>query len=85
MTISGLAVRIYLKDFYNNNNNNNIPEVNKLSVYKDLKLAYYGGITEVYKPSGHKLYYYDVNSLYPYLALQDMPGLECSKIQINKK
>lgn len=26
------------------------------------------------------MYYYDVNSLYPYVALQDLPGLECSKI-----
>lgn len=36
---------------------------------------------EVQKPYGENLYYYDVNSLYPYVALQDMPGLECSKIQ----
>lgn len=26
------------------------------------------------------MYYYDVNSLYPYVALQDLQGLECSKI-----
>lgn len=32
-------------------------------------------------PFGANLYYYDVNSLYPYVALQDMPGLQCSKIQ----
>lgn len=76
ITISGLSVRIYLKDFYGNK----IAEVKKSSMYKDLKLAYYGGITEVYKPYGEGLYYYDVNSLYPYLALQDMPGLDCSKI-----
>ena len=25
-------------------------------------------------------FYYDVNSLYPYVALQDMPGLICSKL-----
>lgn len=76
ITISGLAVRIFLKDFYNNN----IPLINKLSIYKDIKQAYYGGITEVYKPWGGNLYYYDVNSLYPYVALQDMPGLTCSKL-----
>ena len=45
-----------------------------------MKLAYYGGITELYKPYGENLFYYDVNSLYPYLALQDMPGLECSNM-----
>lgn len=76
ITISGLALHIYLKDFYNNN----IPNINKLSIYKDIKEAYYGGITEVYKPRGNNLYYYDVNSLYPFVALNDMPGLTCNKI-----
>ncbi len=76
ITISGLAVKIFLKDFYKDN----IPLINKSSVYKDIKQAYYGGITEVYRPWGHNLFYYDVNSLYPYVALQDMPGLSLSKM-----
>lgn len=76
ITISGLAVKIYLKDFYNNN----IPNINKSSIYKDIKQGYYGAITEVYRPYGRNLFYYDVNSLYPYVALQDMPGLTCSKV-----
>ncbi len=76
-TISGLSLRIFLKGFYNNN----IPQINKASIYKDIKQAYYGGITEVYKPTGSNLYYYDVNSLYPYVALQDMPGLNCYKFE----
>lgn len=76
ITISGLALKIYLKDFYKNN----IPNINKRSVYQDIKNAYYGGITEVYKPKGNDLYYYDVNSLYPFAALNDMPGLICDKI-----
>ena len=46
LTISGLSLRIFLKDFYKNN----IPEINKSSIYNDLKSAYYGGITEIYKP-----------------------------------
>lgn len=48
-------------------------------MYRHIKKAYYGGITEVYKPHGHDLFYYDVNSLYPYVALQDMPGLVCNQ------
>lgn len=76
VTISGLALRIFLKDFYKEN----IPSITKASLYNDIKQAYYGGITEVYKPYGYNLYYYDVNSLYPYVALQDMPGLVCSKL-----
>ena len=77
ITISSLAVRIFLKHHYNEN----IPNINKPSIYKDIKEAYYGGITEVYRPHGNNLYYYDVNSLYPFAALQDMPGLTCSKLR----
>lgn len=46
ITISGLAVKIFLKNYYNDN----IPTINKPSIYKDIKNSYYGGITEVYKP-----------------------------------
>lgn len=73
ITISGLAMKIYLKNYYNCD----IPMINKSKLYNDIKEAYYGGITEVYKPYGTNLYYYDVNSLYPYVAYQAMAGLEC--------
>jgi len=76
ITISGLAVRIFIKDFYKGN----IPAITKASMYNDIKQAYYGGITEVYKPCGYDLFYYDVNSLYPYVSLNDMPGIICSKL-----
>lgn len=51
-------MKLYLNKHYNEN----IPRINKPSIYSDIKQAYYGGITEVYKPEGHN---YDVNSLYP--------------------
>lgn len=35
--------------------------------------AYFGGISQVYKTYGENLYYYDVNSLYPWAMTQDMP------------
>jgi hypothetical protein len=76
LTISGLSVRIFLRDYYKNN----IPSINKASVYRDIRQGYYGGITEVYKPEGHNLFYYDVNSLYPFVALNPIPGLICSKV-----
>ena len=75
LTISSLANKLFMTKYYDNN----IPIINKLSLYNDVKLAYYGGITEVYKPYGENLYYYDVNSLYPYAALNDMPGTICTK------
>jgi hypothetical protein len=78
LTISGLAARLFLKDFYEEN----IPSITKASIYNDIRNAYYGGRTEVYIPHGHNLFYYDVNSLYPYVSLQDMPGLYCSKVKM---
>lgn len=80
LTISGLAMKIYLNNYYNDN----IPIINKPSIYKDIKQGYYGGITEVYKPYGENLFYYDVNSLYPFVALNDMPGLTCEKLTYYK-
>ena len=53
-------------------------------MYRDIKQAYYGGIIEVYKPYGHNLYYYDVNSLYPFVAHQPIPGLVCTNITYYK-
>ena len=75
LTISGLAMKIYLNKYYNGN----IPIINTPSIYKEVKQAYYGGITEVYKPTGENLFYYDVNSLYPFASLNDMPGLLSDK------
>ena len=80
LTISKLAYEIFNKDYYMENDNP-IPLINKKNIYNDIKLGYYGGMTEVYKPYGENLYYYDVNSLYPYVSLNDMPGLECSKLE----
>lgn len=85
LTISKLAYEIFTK--YYLAEDKPIPLINKRDIYKDIKLGYYGGMTEVYKPYGENLYYYDVNSLYPYEALNDMPGLECHKLvylDINK-
>ena len=38
-----------------------------------IRSSYYGGATDYYKTYGENLYYYDVNSLYPYAMLNDMP------------
>lgn len=40
---------------------------------KIIRSSYRGGATEVYKCYGENLYYYDVNSLYPYAILNEMP------------
>ena len=66
-------MKIFLHKFYDNN----IPLINKRSLFEDIKESYFGGITEVYRPYGENLYYYDVNSLYPHAALNPMPSNKC--------
>ncbi len=44
----------------------NIPLIST-QMYNDLKPGYTGGAVDVYRPHGYNLYYYDVNSLYPYV------------------
>lgn len=46
-----------------------------LSKHQDrfIRDGYYGGATDHYKVEGENLFYYDVNSLYPYSMLNDMP------------
>jgi len=78
LTISSIAktkfLKYYLKD-------SKIPLINSNKLYNFIYAGYYGGITEVYKPYGINLKYYDVNSLYPYNALKPMPGSECYFIE----
>lgn len=69
-TISRLAYDIYMENYYKNN----IPLISKLDIWSFIKEAFFGGMSEVYKPYGNDLYYYDVNSLYPFAALNLMPG-----------
>ena len=38
-----------------------------------MRRGYYGGATDYYHLQGENLYYYDVNSLYPYAMLNPMP------------
>lgn len=83
MTISRIALDLFMTNYYSKASKV-IPLVNKTEVFKDLQKAYYGGITEVYKPTNNyneTLYYYDVNSLYPYVALNKMPGLKATYLE----
>lgn len=59
-------------------------EIPKMNRNEDtfVRKSYFGGATDIYKLQGKDLYYYDVNSLYPYVMLNDMP-LELIKIHEN--
>lgn len=68
-TIASLALRVFRTQYLGAN----LIPLTVGRVYKDIRLAYYGGIVDVYKPMGENLFYYDVNSLYPASMLLDMP------------
>ena len=78
LTITRLALNIFKRNYYRNIN---IPAINKYYLFNFIKQGYFGGITEVYKPYGKDLVYIDINSLYPFVALNSMPGTECHFIE----
>jgi len=77
LTITGLALGKFLTQNYKDET---LGIIKEKKMYHDIRCAYYGGITEVYRPYGKNLYYYDVNSLYPYVALNDIPGKDCTEV-----
>jgi len=78
LTISSLAIKIFDKMY---NNKHLIPNITDPIMYKSIKKAYYGGRFEIYKPQGKNLYYYDVNSLYPYSSLNPLCGLKAKYVK----
>src|ERR1700738_4798651 len=72
------ALNKYFKNYIKDSK---LPLNNKFNIFNFMHLGYYGGRTEVFKPYGKNLYYYDINSLYPHVALKNMPGLESSYIK----
>lgn len=63
--------QLALKNFRTNDLTINIPSYDACE--GDVRKAYRGGRTEVFMRSGEKLRYYDVNSLYPSVMLNEMP------------
>ena len=70
-SVSNLAFNIYRTNYYKEN----IPIINT-HIYNLIKKSYYGGSYFIKSELKYysNLYYYDVNSLYPYCMLNDMPG-----------
>lgn len=70
LTLSSLALSIFRMRYYDVSNFPiYIPNKNEDTF---IRRAYYGGHTDTYKPYGENLYYYDVNSLYPFV-MKDFP------------
>jgi len=92
LTISGFSSRLFLEQFYKKDKSP-LPLILNRSVWLDTHKAYFGGRNEVLNPivKDKIVYYYDVNSLYPYAMLNPMSGLnwvyfECisTKLELNK-
>lgn len=65
MTVSALSLKIFRKKYLDDKSFHiNIPTRNQDTF---IRRGYYGGHVDVYKPYGENLFYYDVNSLYPYI------------------
>lgn len=73
MTLSSLAISIFRRQYYDPKSwPICIPNGNEDTF---IRRGYYGGHADAYKPKGENLYYYDVNSLYPFIMQKyDMPG-----------
>ena len=65
---STLSLKIFRQKFLKKD----IPILTK-SCDSFVRRGYYGGATDYYHLQGENLYYYDVNSLYPYAMLNPMP------------
>ena len=75
ITLSSLALNIFRLRYYNDEIFPiHIPNQNEDTF---IRKAYYGGHTDSYKPYGENLYYYDVNSLYPFV-MKEYP-MPCGK------
>nr|WMB96963.1 hypothetical protein [Solanum melongena]WMB97175.1 hypothetical protein [Solanum aethiopicum] len=74
-TLSSLALDIFRSLYYDQNKwPIYIPDRNEDTF---IRRGYYGGHSDTYIPIGKELYYYDVNSLYPYVMKNfPMPGGE---------
>jgi hypothetical protein len=68
-TLPSISLAIFRTHFYEEEC---IPNVTG-RFHRILRRCYMGGLVDVYQPSVKDAKYYDVNSLYPYAMLNDMP------------
>ncbi|KAK9741127.1 hypothetical protein RND81_03G083600 [Saponaria officinalis] len=73
ITTPSLALSLFRNKYYDDKKSSiHIPNMNE---DRFIRRGYYGGHTDAYIPYGEDLYYYDVNSLYPFIMKEcPMPG-----------
>ncbi|KAM3218115.1 hypothetical protein P3L10_022644 [Capsicum annuum] len=68
MTLSSLSLKIFRQNYLDDEVFHiHLPTRNQDTF---IRRGFYGGHVDVYKPYGENLYYYDVNSLYPYIMVE---------------
>lgn len=87
---ASLALRLYRTQFMILEPSITNKKVRQIYVPNDsldnaIRQSYYGGAVAAYKRYGKNLHYYDVNSLYPWAMLQDLPGNYIKKVYNLKK
>jgi hypothetical protein len=70
ITLPQLSLEVFRSKFLKNNKTIRLLSTHH---YNFIKQAFYGSNVSVYKPFGENLYAYDINSLYPYCMLKDLP------------
>jgi hypothetical protein len=83
LTISKLDINI-LYSKYLNKSISVLPLIKNISIFNFIRQGYYGGISEVYKPYGENLFYYDINYMYPFVAKNKMCGRLYTYIELEK-
>lgn len=85
MTLSSISFSIFRSNFLTQLT---IPKITG-ELYKDIYKSYRGGIVDMYIPQGYNLFLQDVNSEYPDVMRNDMPGGNVyyveGNIDLNKK
>ena len=76
---STLSMKIFRSKFLNVD----IPILKRLDD-TFIRKAYFGGATDYYRLKAENLHYYDVNSLYPFARMKDMPFDLIKKIKFRK-
>jgi hypothetical protein len=84
LTLPSLALRVFRSKYYNEVQN---PIVSPTPIIDEiLRKGYFGGSVELYKPQLLNGFYYDVNSLYPFvMKTMDMPVGEGKFILIDRE
>jgi len=84
-TLSSLAMAIFRSNFYKPTDESNSINITSNEIYNDIKPGYQGGHVDVYKAYGENLYYYDVNSLYPFVMRNNLfPSGPCTYFEGEK-